>query len=120
MKAPEYIYRAKVEKVIDGDTIDCLVDLGFNTLTTFRFRIISSNGDYFDTPEVWRPNTESEKKHGEKAKARAKELLEGKNVVLRSVKKGKYRYLAEVFIDDDVNYADKMIQEGFQKRETYE
>jgi micrococcal nuclease len=120
MEAPEYIYNATIERVVDGDTIDCLVNLGFNTITTVRFRIISSNADYFDTPETWRPKTEGEKKHGEEAKTRAKELLEGKEIVLKSVKKGKYRYLAEVFLDDGINYADQMISEGFQKRESYE
>lgn len=119
MKAPEYRYNAIVEKVVDGDTIDCLVDLGFNTNTTVRFRIISSS-ETFDTPETWRPKTTGEKKHGEKAKARAVSLLENQEIVLRSVKKGKYRYLAEVFLPDGSNYADKMISEGYQKRDSYE
>ena len=118
MKAPEYKYNATVERVVDGDTIDCLVDLGFNTSTTVRFRVISAS-ETFDTPETWRPKTQAEKEHGEEAKARAIELLQDKNVVLRSVKKGKYRYLAEVFLDDGVNYADQMIVEGFQKKDSY-
>lgn len=118
MKKPEYKYKALVENVVDGDTIDCLIDLGFNTSTRIRFRIISSSQE-FDTPETWRPKTEEEKAHGKLAKKRAIELLEGKEVLLRSIKKGKYRYLAEVFLDDDVNYAEKMISEGFQKKDSY-
>ncbi len=118
MKVPEYIYNATVENVVDGDTIDCLVDLGFNTTNRIRFRIKDDEA-YFDTPETWRPKTEAEEAHGEAAKARAKELLEGKKVVLRSAKKGKYRYVAEVFMEDGSSYTDLMIAEGFQKKDSY-
>jgi micrococcal nuclease len=116
---PVYIYQAVVDRVVDGDTIDCTVDLGFNTKTSIRFRIFSGNHEYFDTPEVWRPKTQKEMEHGRAASQRAQELLQGKKVVLKSIKKGKYRYLAEVFLADGRNYADVMIQEGFQKNESY-
>lgn len=116
---PVYIYTAHVDRVVDGDTIDCTVDLGFNTKTAIRFRIFSENHEYFDTPETWRPKTKQEEKHGEAAKKRAIELLEGKQVTLKSIKKGKYRYLAEVYMDTGANFADQMVNEGFQKRDSY-
>lgn len=116
---PVYIYTATVDRVVDGDTIDCTVDLGFNTKTSIRFRIFSATHSYFDTPETWRPKTEAENKHGSDATKRAVELLEGKEVTLKSIKKGKYRYLAEVFLADGENYANVMIQEGFQKKSDY-
>ena len=117
---PVYTYKAIVTNVVDGDTIDCNVDLGFNTSTDIRFRIFSQDDKYFDTPETWRPKTEGEKKHGTEASLRAEELLSGQKVVLRSIRKGKYRYLAEVFLPDGRNYANIMIEEGFQKRDNYE
>ena len=119
MKAPEYIYNAIVENVVDGDTVDCLVDLGFNATNRIRFRI-KDDEVYFDTPETWRPKTEAEEAHGEAAKARTIELLEGNRVVLKSAKKGKYRYVAEIFLEDGRSYTDLMISEGFQKREKYD
>lgn len=116
---PVYTYKATVTNVVDGDTIDCSVDLGFNTKTDIRFRIFTQDDEYFDTPETWRPKTESEKNHGTKASLRAEELLAGQEVVLRSIRKGKYRYLAEVFLSDGRNYANIMIEEGYQKRNDY-
>ncbi len=34
-----YEYRAKLKKVVDGDTLDFVVDLGFNVHTTIRTRL---------------------------------------------------------------------------------
>jgi len=116
---PIYIYRGEVVRVVDGDTIDCKVDLGFNSSMDIRFRVYSEDASYFDTPETWRPKTEGEKEHGTEASVRARELLIGQKIVLKSIKKGKYRYLAEVFLEDGRNYANIMIEEGFQKRENY-
>jgi micrococcal nuclease len=42
-----YIYTATITKIIDGDTVDAIVDLGFSVQTKIRFRL---NG--IDTPEL--------------------------------------------------------------------
>ena len=34
-----YTYNAKVERVVDGDTVDALVDLGFDTWKKVRFSL---------------------------------------------------------------------------------
>ena len=115
-----YDYNAYIERVVDGDTVDAVVDLGFGVVMNMRFRVIAENHEYFDTPETYRPKTESERAHGKEASARATELLEGKNVVISSVKKGKYRYLGKILLNNGEDYGDKMINEGFQKRESYE
>ena len=44
---PEYLYRARVINVVDGDTFDAEIDLGFYVKTTQRFRL-----SRIDTPEV--------------------------------------------------------------------
>lgn len=117
-----YEYKCKVIRVVDGDTFDGEVDLGFGVKKTERFRVAG-----LDTPETWRPKTEAEKAHGIKATQRAMQLLHHKTVVVRTHKKGKYgRYIAEVqFIDDRGNsgytlfakdYTTIMIEEGFQKK----
>ena len=41
-----YTYRAKLVKVVDGDTVDLDVDLGFHTTLRIRGRLIG-----VDTPE---------------------------------------------------------------------
>lgn len=114
-----YEYNALIENVIDGDTVDALVDMGFGLTMMVRFRLLAENHEYFDTPESWRPTTEAEREHGEQAKARATELLLGKTFKIKSIKKGKYRYVCNIVLEDGSDYGDKMINEGFQKRDSY-
>jgi micrococcal nuclease len=42
-----YVYNATITNIVDGDTVDAVVDLGFNVSTKIRFRL---NG--IDTPEI--------------------------------------------------------------------
>ena len=67
-----YEYRCKVVKVIDGDTVDVDIDLGFGIWQIDeRVRIMG-----IDTPES-RTRDKIEKKFGLAAKAKLKELLKG-------------------------------------------
>lgn len=113
-----YDYLAKITRVIDGDTIDTEIELGFGIKTVMRFRVAADDA-YFDTPETWRPKSEAEREHGKAATARAKELLEGKTFKLSSIKKGKYRFVAKIELEDGSDFGTKMINEGFQKKENY-
>ena len=73
-----YEYRVKVLKVIDGDTVDVDIDLGFNTwIKNERVRLMG-----IDTPES-RTRNKIEKKFGLLSKARLKSLL-GKQIVLKT------------------------------------
>ena len=73
-----YEYRAKIIKIVDGDTVDVDIDLGFNVvLKDERVRIMG-----IDTPES-RTRDLEEKKFGLAAKARVKALL-GKSCVLKT------------------------------------
>jgi len=114
-----YEYKAKVLRVVDGDTIDVEIDLGFDVITKRRIRIVAENHPYFDTPETWRPRNEAEKEHGLKATARAEELMLNKTIILNSLKTGKFNYVAKVKLDDNIDYGDLMINEGFLKRDEY-
>ena len=83
------------EKVLDGDTIDCLIDFGFKLTKQERFRLSRINA-----PEV----KGKEKEEGLKSKFALKELIEGKNIIIETEKKGKYgRYLAEVWTEEEPN-----------------
>ena len=105
-----YTYNATLERVVDGDTIDALVDLGFDTWKKVRIRMYGMN--------AWESRTRDleEKAKGLEAKARLIEILEQNNnkfiVVSHGV--GKYgRCLGEIFLkenEDSVN--NLLISEG--------
>jgi len=86
-----YEYKAKLLKVIDGDTIDVMIDLGFDTWIKTRLRLYGINA-----PES-RTRDKAEKELGLKAKEEVREYLT-KDLTLIVKEKGKYgRYLAEVY-----------------------
>ena len=94
----KYIYRAKLDRVVDGDTVDALIDVGFDIWFKKRIR--------FKGVDTWESRTRNleEKALGLKAKARTKELLEKVSSKsgyfrIKSYGLGKYgRVLADVFI----------------------
>ena len=116
-----YHYRAKVIKVTDGDTVVMEVDLGYYGTTRQIHRIIQDDGFYFDTPETrkYRGVTDEHKAHGIEAKERAVELLLDQDVYIKCYKRGSFRWLAEIWLDDGRMYSEIMINEGFQKRDDY-
>ena len=96
----KYIYKAKLDRVVDGDTVDALIDVGFDIWFKKRIR--------FKGVDTWESRTRNleEKKLGLAAKARTKELLEKVSSKsgyfrIKSYGLGKYgRVLADVFIMD--------------------
>ena len=92
----EYEYKATVLRVVDGDTVDALVDLGFSTHRKIRVRLYG-----IDAPES-RTRDLEEKKRGLAAKARLVEILEelDNKITIKSHGIGKYgRCLGELFYD---------------------
>lgn len=108
-----YTYKAKLIRVVDGDTVDLTLDLGFNTFINHRFRLHG-----VDTPEVFGVKKGSEEyEKGIKAKNRVAELLEGKNIKVETFKdrKDKYgRYLAVIYVDK-ICINDLLFEEGLAK-----
>ena len=112
----KYIYRAKLERVVDGDTIDALIDVGFDIWVKKRIRYMGI--------DTWESRTRDldEKAKGLAAKERNKELLEKVSSKsgyfrLKSHGVGKYgRVLGQIYIMDsngvqiDINQT--LIQEG--------
>jgi len=47
---PKYLYKARVVKIVDGDTLDLDVDLGLRVRTQIRARLFD-----VDAPEKWDP-----------------------------------------------------------------
>ena len=101
-----YTYRAKLDRVIDGDTIDANIDLGFDVSVHKRIRLTG-----IDTPES-RTRDLAEKKLGLAAKERLKELCIGK-IQVKSLGKGKYgRILGIPYTEDGRDICDVLVKEG--------
>ena len=112
----KYIYRGKLERVVDGDTIDALIDVGFDIWIKKRIR--------YSGIDTWESRTRdlAEKAKGLEAKARNKELLmevssKAGYFRLKSHGVGKYgRVLGEIFIEDkdgkQYNINETLISEG--------
>ena len=112
----KYIYRGKLERVVDGDTIDALIDVGFDIWIKKRIR--------YSGIDTWESRTRNleEKAKGLEAKARNKELLmeissKPGYFRLKSFGVGKYgRVLGEIYIEDkegkQYNINKTLISEG--------
>ena len=112
----KYIYRGKLERVVDGDTIDALIDVGFDIWVKKRIR--------YNGIDTWESRTRDleEKAKGLEAKARNKELLMEVSSKpgyfrLKSFGVGKYgRILGEIYIEDkeakQYNINKTLISEG--------
>ena len=107
-KAPDaFVYHGTLERIVDGDTFDCSLDLGFDVkLHKQRVRLAG-----IDTPES-RTRDLAEKKLGLAAKARLKELCVGK-IKIKSLGKGKYgRILGIPYTEDGKDICQMLIKEG--------
>ena len=106
-KPEPYIYKATVERVVDGDTVDVTLDLGFDVkLHKQRVRLAQ-----IDTPES-RTRDLAEKKLGLAAKERLKELCVG-SISIKSFGKGKYgRILGIPYTENGEDICQMLIDEG--------
>jgi micrococcal nuclease len=107
-KANAYLYRGTVLRVVDGDTVDIELDLGFSLSFKQRFRLYAINA-----PEL----RGAEREAGIKSKEALQEMIEGKKVLIRTYKdkQGKYgRYLAYIYsCDDEICINDEMVVKGY-------
>ena len=109
-----YIYRIRtISKVVDGDTIDADIDLGFDISLTKRIRFAG-----IDTPESRTTNLK-EKAMGLESKEWIKKALEGaKDIIIKTEKPDsteKYgRIIGHLFINgQETSLNNQMIEEGY-------
>ena len=109
LEVKKHGYSCKLVRVVDGDTIDCFIDLGFNLKTKKRIRYMGI--------DTWESRTRDleEKKKGLEAKAFTKHLLkdsdEGKfSIISHGV--GKYgRVLGELFVKGHEKSVNELLKE---------
>jgi micrococcal nuclease len=101
-----YQYTAQVVRVVDGDTIDVVLDLGFHIFIEMKLRLFGIN-----TPEL-------KEQSGKVARDRLKEKIDGKQITVYTIKdkQEKYgRYLAKInCAGEDIN--EWLVSEGLAVR----
>jgi len=109
-KMDKHIYSAKVVRVVDGDTADAMIDLGFDTWVKKRIR--------FYGVDTWESRTRNleEKKKGLAAKDYVKDLLENSDegkFLLKSHGVGKYgRVLGELFVKGNEKSVNELLKDN--------
>tara|TARA_R110002020_G_scaffold66238_4_gene174273 strand:+ start:1200 stop:1556 length:357 start_codon:yes stop_codon:yes gene_type:complete len=107
-----YTYKAKLDRVVDGDTIDVNIDLGFDISVHKRVRLAGINAPESRTRDL------EEKKKGLAAKARLIELLKEGSLVVESKELGKYgRVIGTLHMYPDnlnlpINVNETLVSEG--------
>ena len=106
-----YYYKVDILRVVDGDTVDVRLDLGFNVWHKCRVRMVGINAPESRTRDL------EEKRYGLAAKEFVKEFVRdkgGSNIVLRTRKydaKGKFGRILGDIIVDNVSMSETMIKE---------
>ena len=108
-----YKYKAKVERVIDGDTLEVTIDLGFKITTVQKLRLAGIN-----TPETYnvKKNSEEYQKGMLSKNYVEKRISENNNMILIETEKvpEKYgRYVTKVWLENpDKTLNDELVEKG--------
>ncbi len=100
-----YEYKATVVKIVDADTFDVSIDLGFKMTTEQRLRL--------EGVDAWEVRGE-ERTAGLAAKAFVVDAMPvGSTVIVRTEKTGKYgRYIAKITLPDGRDLGETLIKQG--------
>ena len=107
-----YTYKFKVTKVVDGDTVYGIADLGFNISVDLKLRLAR-----IDAPEI----RGKERPQGLLAKSEVEDLLKSlpNDITITTTGKGKYgRWIAEIYING-VNLSDHLVENGLAEYVDY-
>lgn len=102
-----YVFKAKCTNVVDGDTIDAEIDLGFDIFAKQRLRF-----NRIDTPETNEDGFQ-------KAKDFVKDKLEDQDFYCQAHKTGNFgRWLSEIYLkdDDETNLNDLLLDKDFAEK----
>lgn len=115
-----YQYKATVERVVDGDTIDVVIDLGFKITTFQRIRLAKIN-----TPETYNVKRDSEEyQKGLASKQYVEQRIAANNnqILLETEKvTEKYgRYIGTIILaDSTTTLNDELVEKGLAKYVNY-
>ena len=102
---PEYCYHATVQKIVDADTLDLVIDCGFNIKMTQRIRVAGI--------DAWETRGE-EREKGLKAKEFVESIMNvGTKVIVKTGKdKGKYgRYIGRIYCNG-LDLSEVLVEHG--------
>lgn len=112
-----YEYSATLARVVDGDTLEVIIDVGFKITTKQRLRLA-----YIDTPEIFGTDHESEEyKKGIEARNYVERRLadnQGKMRIETYKAPEKFgRYLSIIRLEDsDISLNDELVRKGYARR----
>ncbi len=115
-----YQYKARIDRIVDGDTIDIVIDLGFKITTNQRIRLKGIN-----TPETYNVKRDSEEyKNGLIAKEFVIQRITDNSfeaVIDTDKDTGKYgRYIATVWLaDSGISLNDELVEKGYAQIVNY-
>ncbi len=106
-----YEYKATLLRVIDGDTVDCLIDLGFDVIIRERVRLFG-----IDAPET-RTRDLEEKQRGLESKQFVIDQLDKSNgqfIVETKYARGKFgRTLGTIYLSNGNSLNSMLVEQGF-------
>jgi len=108
-----FVYRARLLRVIDGDTCDLVIDLGFHLHATLRFRLLG-----IDTPELNSKDITERERAVAATQALASMLTQGGGdwpLLVRTQKADSFgRWLADVWVEGaGVHVNQKLLDDGY-------
>lgn len=99
-----YTYNARIYNVVDGDTVDAEIDLGFKMTVKMRLRLRG-----IDTPERGQPGYDE-------AKAFVADKVYGKELLIHTFKASKFGYyLADIVLPDNQFLNEMLVDNGLAK-----
>ena len=119
----DWKFNATILRVVDGDTIDCRIRLGFHVEVRERLRLCMDDGVGINAPET----RGAERPEGLASKAALVAMIEryceyDECVVktFKGTKQGKYgRFLASLETSDGVKLCDLLVEQGHAERKAY-
>lgn len=111
MPVQDYTYEARCLNVVDGDTVDCSVDLGFRLYHTMRLRLLRINA-----PEL-NSTIPEQRELAKRAKEFVQTAIVGNTIMIQTSKSDSFgRWLAEIWYKDsdgkEVNLNDQLLSLG--------
>jgi len=98
-----YTYKAKLNRVVDGDTVNLTIDLGFRLTYTTNCRLAGINAPEMNTNE------------GKESKSILNLMLLANDILfIESTGLDKYgRPIITIFVEGNININDKMVEGGY-------